>query len=82
MGDRWDRPAIPEILALWLDRDRRRVWARRSETKEAEEVLSRRARASTDEPSGLQTKMQHVIIRVSIMSPVAVFETMGFVPTD
>ena len=64
-------PATPDILALWLVLGNRRVWARRSDTNDAEDPLSSKALASTRVPSGAHTKTRQVISKVFDLSRTA-----------
>ena len=74
----WDSPAIPEILTPWFERSRQRLWAKHSETNEAEDASSRITHASTEEPSGVSTSTRHVISGEFNVKPMAVFDDTGF----
>ena len=58
----------------WLNLGRRRLWASRSDTKDADEALSRRALASTEVPSGAETRIRQVIRSVLHFNGMAAFE--------
>ena len=49
VGDLCDKPAIPVIYVFWLEQGRLNVQAKRSDMKEADEALSNRALASSDD---------------------------------
>ena len=76
-GDLWDIPPMPEILAFRLERGRHRLRARRSDTNEADDALSRMALASTDDPSGALTITRQVMSSEFDFNPMAAFETTG-----
>ena len=71
-------PAIPEILMFCLDRGRHKLFDKRSDMKDADEALSRIARASTEEPSGALTRIRHVMSSEPDANPMAAFEDTGF----
>ena len=49
---------------------------------DADEALSRIARASTGEPSGALTKIRHVMSNEPEVNPAAAFEVAGFTKGD
>ena len=56
------------------NREDRHFCARRSDMKDAEDVLSSRARALTEVPSGALTKMRQVMSNEFDLRPMAVLE--------
>ena len=65
-------PATPEIQIFWWEWGSRRDCANCSETNDAEEAESSRARASTEEPSGASTKIRQVMSKRCDLIPIAV----------
>ena len=55
IGELLTRPATPDMSTVWLERGRFNAWASLSETKDAEDALSRSARAFMKGPSGAFT---------------------------
>ena len=64
-------------MVLWRERGRERVWARHSDTNDAEDAESRSALASTVEPSGESMRTRQVISRALDDKPAAVCAVTG-----
>ena len=79
-----DRPATPEILVFRCERERHSVRVRRSDTNEADDAESRRARASMEEPPGASIRTRQVIRRELDVRPAAALDVTGWtdVPVD
>ena len=77
-----DRPATPEILVFRCERERHSVRVRRSETNEADDAESRRARAQW--ASGASIRTRQVIRRELDVRPAAALDVTGWtdVPVD